>query len=219
VSNSEQSLIADSVFQPDSYWYSPQPDYPNYDPEKAKKLVQEYVAEKGPIEFTFGSTPDSDTLRPVQAIASQWQAVGIKANIRTTDQPSFIANAVTGNYDAQVWRMFGAPDPDGNYLLWVSYNAEGPVALNMGRIKDPDIDRAINDGRATIDYPKRKEAYDRLQRLHTERLPYLWLTHTRWAAGADKRLRGLQGAPLPEGGQTPGLVAGIVGVSTLWFDT
>lgn len=215
----DPSQIADSVFQPDSFWHTAQSDYPNHDPVRAKQLVEEYTREKGPIELRFGTAPDNDTLRPAQVIAEQLSQVGIEANITTTDQATLITNAVTGNFQVMMWRQFGALDPDGNFIFWSSQNAEGPVALNMARFKDPVIDEAMKDGRSTIDPAERKQAYDRLQAEQTAALPYLWINHTRWVLGADNRLRGLDGSELPDGGVTPGLVAGLLGVGTLWFDT
>jgi peptide/nickel transport system substrate-binding protein len=218
ITQTDPLLRADSVFQPDSKWYTPQPNYPGLDLDKAKALVKSYVAEKGPVEFTFGSTPDNDVLQSVQAIATMWQGVGIKANIQTFDQASFIGNAVTGNYQAYIWRQFGAADPDTNYVWWIGANATGTLALNMSRNVDPVLDQALKDGRATIDFAPRKKAYDTVVDRQTQDLNYIWLSHTRWAMATDNRLRGIQGFPLPDGGTSAGLVSGVSPVTGMWLE-
>jgi peptide/nickel transport system substrate-binding protein len=219
LTGTDPGLQADSVFQKDSVWYKAQPDYPSYDPEKAKALIKAYTAEKGPLEFTFGSTGDPLVLQAVQALQAQWEAVGIKATIKTQEQATYIIDAITGSYQANIWRQFGAADPDGNYIWWISDNANGNLALNMARNKDPQTDAALQKGRGTLDQATRKAAYDEVQARQTAVLPYIWLSHGRWTAGADTKLRGIQGTPLPDGGTSAALVGGVMSVTGMWFDT
>jgi ABC-type transport system substrate-binding protein len=210
-------LVADSVFVKSSKWYAAT-GYPTYDPGEAKRLVEAYEADKGPIRFVFGSPPDPTMMQAVQMLQSQWQAVGVEAEIQTFDQATFLANAVTGQYQAQMWRQFGAGDPDLNYVWWSSATAEGPLALNMARNQDPELDRAMNDGRASTDLSVRKDAYDRVQQRQTADLPYLWLSHQRWGAAATGDVRGFTGSPLPSGARSPGVTSGVVGLTAVWFD-
>src|SRR5262249_5590019 len=128
-------------------------------------------------------------------------------------------NAVSGNYQAQVWRQFGAADPDLNYVWWIGANAAGPLALNMARNVDQQTDDALNAGRATTDFDKRKAAYAKVQQRQTDLLPYLGLSHRRWTLGAANNVRGLQGMPLPDNeGQSAGLVGGVIPVTAMWLD-
>jgi ABC-type transport system substrate-binding protein len=219
ISQTDPALRADQVFQTDSKWSHPQPDYPGYDLDKAKALVQQYEAEKGPIQFTFGSTTDNDVLQSSQAIVSMWQAAGMQVTIQTFDQSTFISNAITGNYQADIWRQFGAADPDGNYVWWIGANSNGPLALNMSRNQDPALDQALKDGRSTIDFNVRKKAYDTVVERQTADLNYIWLSHSRWVLAADNKLRGIQGSPLPDGSMSAALVSGVAPVAGMWFDS
>src|SRR5262249_52062641 len=123
VTQTDPLLNATSLFQPDSKWYSPQPDYPLYNPDKAKALIQDYEKDHGPVEVDFATNPDNEVLQVTQALASMWSAVGIKTNIQTFEQPQLISNAVTGNYTVTIWRQFGAADPDLNYQWFIGSNA------------------------------------------------------------------------------------------------
>ncbi|MFN8041371.1 MAG: ABC transporter substrate-binding protein [Acidimicrobiales bacterium] len=218
VSQTDPALTANSVFETSSKWYK-DTGYPGYDPAKAKSLVDSYVAEKGPVKFVFGSPPDPVTMQSVQLLQSQWQAVGMEVEIQNFDQNTFILNAVSGKFQAQIWRQFGAGDPDNNYIWWVSSNAEGNLALNMARNKDPELDKALNDGRATTDFPARKAAYDKVQERQTADLPYLWLSQQRWAAAASNQVRNFNGTELPNGARSPGVTNGVVGLTSVWLDT
>ena len=47
-----QNEAATSVFRPSSRWYY-DADYPSYDLEEARRLVEDYEAEKGPLAFAW----------------------------------------------------------------------------------------------------------------------------------------------------------------------
>jgi ABC-type transport system substrate-binding protein len=219
ITGTDPLLSADSVFQPDSKWYTAQPDYPKLDVEKAKSLVKSYEAEHGPISFTFSTTPDNQVLQLVQAIASMWSAVGIKADIQSVDQQTLVSNAVTGKYDVNIWRQFGAADPDINYQWFIGANADGVLALNMSRNKDPELDQDLRDGRKTIVFDDRKAAYDKMVARQTADLNYIWLSHSRWVMAASNNVRGIQGFQLPDGSQSLPLSQGVAPITGMWLES
>ena len=47
----------------------------------------------------------------------------MKITTKSVDQTQFISDAVVGNYQANLWRQFGAVDPDTDALWWYSANA------------------------------------------------------------------------------------------------
>jgi ABC-type transport system substrate-binding protein len=214
ITSTDPSLEANTVYQQESKWYTPSPDYPQFDLQKAKSLVQEV----GNISFTFNTTTDPDTLRASQAIAKMWQDAGMNVTVKSVDQATLINLAVAGDFQVQVWRQFGAADPDINWVWWIGANAGPGIALNFARFANTDLDNALNDGRATTDFDKRKAAYAKVQQIQNANLPYLWLSHLRWTAGATNNVRGLQGQPLPDGGQSAGLVGGVLPITAMWLE-
>jgi peptide/nickel transport system substrate-binding protein len=218
VTETDPSLDADSVFNKDSSWYTPDSGYPSFDLEKAKQLVSEYAAEKGPVKFTLGSTTDPDTVAAVQVLQSQFQAAGMQVEVQILEQSTYILNAIQGNYTAQIWRQFGAADPDGNYVWFNGANASGALTLNMARNNDPTIDAALDAQRATTDVAPRQQAWNTIQKQQAIDLPYLWLSHLRWAIAAGNDVRGLDGGTLPDGSQSAGLINGVLRVTSMWFD-
>ncbi|MEI7592139.1 MAG: ABC transporter substrate-binding protein [Actinomycetes bacterium] len=218
VTQTDPSLDATSVFANDSKWFSPNSGYPSYDLEKAKKLVSEYVAEKGPLKFTLGSVTDPDTLQAVQVLQSQFQAAGMQVEIQSLEQSTYILNAVQGNYQAQIWRQFGAIDPDTNFVWFNGSNASGPLALNMARNVDPVLDTALDRQRVSTDFVIRKQAWDTIQARQSIDLPYLWLSHVRWALAAGNNVRGLEGSLLPNGKIAAGFLGGVLPVTQIWFE-
>jgi peptide/nickel transport system substrate-binding protein len=218
VTQTDPSLRADGMFATDSKWYA-QTDYPQFDLDKAKQLVQEYEAEKGPIKFELGATIDPIVSRTAQLLQSQFQEAGMDVSVKSLDQTAYISNAVTGDYVAQMWRQFGAPDPDGDYLWFIGANAAPPLALNMARNKDPQLDAALDTQRASKDLAVRQQAWKTIQERQTADLPYLWLSHQPWVLAADNTVRGLDGGTLPDGTQSAGLIGGVMRLTQFWFDT
>ena len=217
ITQTDASLGIDSVFAKDSPYYV-ETGYPTFDLEKAKSLVASYQAEKGPITFTFGTTTDPVTQQAVQALQSMWKTAGMNVTIQGFEQSAFIANAVTGKFTAQIWRQFGAQDPDSNYTWFYGANAVGALTLNMARLQNPKIDSALNAQRATPDDNARKEAWATIQQQQTADLPYLWLSHVRWALAASNNVRGLEGGTLPDGSPSMGFNQGVIRVTQMWMD-
>jgi len=189
---------ADGVFSPNSLWYIDS-KFPKFDLVKAREYADKYQQETGkPLEFTFGvGGPDSK--KNGELLQQGWSQAGIKAQVNVVSQGSFIGEALQGNYEANLWRQFGAVDPDNDYIWWISDNAKGALTLNFARNQDPEIDKALNDGRGTLDIEKRKDAYARLQQRFTADVPYVWLDRSSWAIVAANDVRGIENGPLPDG--------------------
>ena len=103
--------MADSQFSPESPWYDPNNGYPKTDPAAGTTLVQTVEAEKGPIKFTLGTTPVPTNTAATQLIAQQLGQCGMEVELTTSEQSKFISDAVTGNYQANLWRQFRGQRP------------------------------------------------------------------------------------------------------------
>ncbi len=216
VTSTDPSLNADSVFAPDSKWYT-NTDYPSYDVDKAKQLVAAYVADKGPVSFELGSTTDPVVIKSAQLLQAQFKEVGMDVRVKNLEQSAYITNAVTGNYTAQMWRQFGTPDPDSNYVWFVGANAVQPLALNMARNQDPALDAALNTQRSSNDLATRQAAWATIQQRQTADLPYLWLSRQPWVMGAGNTVMGLDGGTMPDGTPSAGLIGGVMRLTEMWF--
>jgi ABC-type transport system substrate-binding protein len=212
---------ANGPFTPSSRWYNPEVEetYPQYDPERARQLVDEYEAENGPIRFEFTSPPVLSNQEIVALLATQWAEVGIETEQTAKEQATFILDAVTGDFEANLWRQFGTPDPDGDYVWWAEQNANdiGEFSLNMARNRDSELTDALNRGRQTDDFDERKAAYDEVQVRLDEDLPYIWLTHTLWALIADDQVRNVGVWTLPDGEPAMPFLNGRFSVVELWM--
>ena len=212
----DPSTLADGPFAPGSKWYI-KTGYPTYDLAKAKSLVQAYEAQHGPVKFTLSCTTDTTVEKTCQILQSQWGQAGMQVTVATTEEATLISNAISGHYQANIWRQFGSQDPDGDSVWWNGANTKPPLALNMARNVDPLIDQALRVGR-TSDKPfERKLAYITLARQLAKDVPYVWLNHTVWAIGARNNVHGFHQTTLPDGSKTDAATSGVERLGQIWL--
>lgn len=209
--------LADSQFASNSPWYDPNNGYPTLDVQAGTDLINQVKAEKGPVSFTLVTTPVPTNTAATQVLAQQWAQCGIDVQLSTSEQSKFISDAVTGNFQANLWRQFSAPDPDGDYHWWIGRNASGPLTLNMARLSDPQVDAALNKARASDDPAVRKQAYADLQERQSQLLPYIWISHTQWAIGAANNVRNITNVSLPDGQPSQPFQSGNVRLTETWL--
>ena len=136
----------------------------------------------------------------IQVLAGMWNQAGMEVQLKTSDQTTFISDALVGNYQANLWRQFGAPDPDTDLIWWQWKTVDGDDnILNFARLHDQQVDDALLRGRTSIDEADRKEAYADFQHRLSELIPYIWLGHSVWVVAADQQVRDITNGDLPDG--------------------
>jgi peptide/nickel transport system substrate-binding protein len=210
---------ADSQFKKDSPWYNPDNGYPTYDPAAGTALIAEVEAEKGPVEFSLGTTSSPENSLSTQVLKTQWETCGVNVNLQSSTQDNFVLQMVLGNYDANLSRQFAAPDPDADYQWWTSATAApiGSLALNMARIRDPQVDADLKAARESADPAVRKQAYFDLQKRQSELIPYVWLNHSQFAYGAQNDVRNIGNQTLPDGQPAQPFVKGDFRLTEMWL--
>ena len=188
---------ADGPFNPSSRWYA-ETDYPDFDPDEARRLVDEYEAEVGPIEFTLSIEPNPDVIEVAEVMMSFLADVGIDGTIEEIGQGQSAITAIQDDFQAFSWFQFGAPDPDRDYVF---FHSSGGV-LNWSNLVDPEIDAGLDEARRSDDPAVRLEGYTRFQQALADQMPMLWVDHLNGieAVATTTRLHGI-GTPgvLPDG--------------------
>lgn len=178
-------------------WAAPEGiQVPPYDPEKAKSLLDaagwtdtngDGIREKGGTKLSLEiSTPAGNQLRELseQLLQQQFKAVGIDLVINNVPAATLFGNWAEngklkrGDFDI-VMDTWGADlDPD-DFLSTLFTSDQIPSAANDGagwnffRLQDPQLDKAIADGRATLDQTARKAAYKTAAQLIANDLVYI----------------------------------------------
>jgi ABC-type transport system substrate-binding protein len=218
--------VATGPWAPGSPWYSEPPEGDGqsvYDPDRARELAAEYEADHGePISFTLGApSAIQEAARSQQLTKEYLEAVGIEVDLETTEFAQYVIDAVTGQYEANIWRQFGAPDPDGELVWWHPDNVkpDGELSLNIGHFRDEAMGEALDRGRTSADPEVRREAYAEVQRIFREQYYLGWSAHAFWSVAAQNEVMDLVNWTNPEGVQGMPLVGGQHPLAQVWLNS
>ena len=208
-------------FSSNSPYYVADNGYPVYDVSKAKQLVQEAQQETGqPVSVTVNHVPDPTTTRIAEYLQQALQTAGITVTLSPIQQAQIINTALLGTFQAQVWRQFGAVDPDMNYIFWSPTNANTPgFSINMARNTDRAMQTALLQGRQSPNKSDRIAAYQQVSKLLGSDIPYVWYDRTVWAIGAQPTVENFDNPTTPAGAKAFGLIGGAIWPTQIWLNS
>lgn len=174
-----------------SSWFPENPEKWGYDPDLARKLLEEAGVKD--LELNLWVMNAADRVNGATVLQSMLGAVGIKVNV------SVFENAVISDkvrkepekYDmyAATWGMQTNRDAG---VYWQSVITTTSIAsTNSARISDPEIDSLMDEANHSIDEEKRDQVFqkiwDRVNDLH----PWVYLCQADELHGAQKDLIGV----------------------------
>jgi peptide/nickel transport system substrate-binding protein len=186
--------VANGPFSPGTIGYEEDTGYPDYDPDRAKELVEQYEAETGQdFEVQISSPPEPEIRQLVDLTAQYFEDAGMTVSTTTFDQSELIQTAIQRGYQAMTWRNYPGLDPDNNYVWW--YGEGNPV--NFMGFNDPTVNELLDQGRATPDPDERQQIYGDLNKHFAEQGYMLWASWTQWDIPTDPDVHGVVGARPP----------------------
>jgi peptide/nickel transport system substrate-binding protein len=212
------SPTANGPFVSGSPFFAPN-GYPAYDPTKAKQLVQQVKASGAPVSLTLNHVPDPFTTKIAQYLQNQFQLVGMTVTLSPVQQAQIINVALLGSFEAQVWRQFGAVDPDLNYIFWSPTQINSTFSIDMTRNTDSAMEIALQKGRQTPDPTARAAAYQQVASLMGKDVPYIWTDRTVWSIGAQPKVQNFNNPTTPAGGKAFGMITGAVWPTQIWLNS
>lgn len=189
---------ATGVLSPLNWAYDPDVTTVPFDPQKAKRLLDEAGYPdpdgEGPKErFSLSYKTSQNELRRRigEAMQSQLDEIGIEMQIRSYEWGTFYSDIKKGNFQIYTLTWVGVTDPDIYSYLFASQSTP-PTGANRGYYRNPEVDRLLKQGRVTQDRNKRKSIYGQVQRILARDLPYVSLWYSVNVAVMDSRIRGFQ---------------------------
>jgi peptide/nickel transport system substrate-binding protein len=190
------AVPATGVLSPLNWAYVPDVKAFAYDPEEAKRLLDQAGFRdpdgQGPgVRFTLSYKTSHNELRRriAEVIQSQLAAVGIGMEIRFYEWGTFYSDIMKGNFQIYTLSWVGVTDPDIYYYLFSSKSLP-PAGANRGAYLNADLDRLLDEGRAARERGERQEIYGRVQRILAEGLPYVSLWYSSNVVAMDRRIQG-----------------------------
>jgi len=180
---------ARSVLPPQSWAYNADVPAYDYDPAKARQLLDAagYRLSNGVrFHLVMKTSTDENTRLMVAVMQQQLREVGIVLDIRSFEFATFFSDVTHGAFQMYGLRWIGGnEDPD--IFEYAFHSAKFPPnGANRGYYSNPRIDALIDRGRSEVDPRVRKKIYAEVQQILAEDLPYidLWyldnvLVHSR----------------------------------------
>jgi peptide/nickel transport system substrate-binding protein len=193
-------------FLPKQSWaYNPDLPKHQFDPEKAKKILDDAgwvpgtdgvrVKQGVRLEFINSTTAGNHVREQAQQLLQQnWADIGAKMNINNLPpavmwgdywMQSKFESAMVG-----IGFMIG-PDPDAtDFFSSRSIGAKGGSGQNTTQFENVDVDGFLAEGAKTVDLDKRKIAYEKMQEVTRTELPYLPIFQYAMVSGVKSKLQG-----------------------------
>ena len=199
-----QGVAAFGPYKPGTWAYHKGLRPPEQDLREAGRLLQEagFVAgpngllQKDGRDFIFTiltNQGNEQRILTATLIQSQLARLGIEARIRTVEWAAFIREFVhKGRFDAIILGWTITQDPD-IFQIWHSSQAHDG-GLNITRYQNPEVDRILEQARATPDRGARQALYWRLQEILDRDQPYCFLFVPYALPIVQKRFHGISPA-------------------------
>jgi len=166
--------LADSQFAPDWPYYV-KTDFLEQRRGQGHRVDQRLYKAENPGEVTvvLGTHAGAGPTPPPRRC---WPSSGLDAEItvqqKTSEQSKFVLEAATGQFEADLWRQFGAADPElanDQRRPGPGKNATGALAPELRPPQWSADQRSAGQGPgATPDEAVRKQAYAEVQKRQTE---------------------------------------------------
>jgi peptide/nickel transport system substrate-binding protein len=170
-----------ALLNPMHFGFDPSIEPHEYDPDKAKQLLEEAGYPDG-IDVTWvrgpSSMPNQDQVD--QAMQRDLEAAGIRVEFETlSDGNVFTTRHNEGNAGPMCsynWGSYSVFDADGIY--WDMLHSSSIFTYYNNK----DLDKLLEDGRGSLDVEARKEIYKKAQQIVRDEAPmiFMWGFHSVW---------------------------------------
>jgi peptide/nickel transport system substrate-binding protein len=149
--------VTESFTGPGGICYEPNvPGYQGYDPTLAKQLIQETGLNK--VTIQLGTINIQTAQNSMQALATQWEQLGLKVSIQSWPLSGLIAafEANGGKSWESMVQTAGAYDPAGGIGVGFRFESNSPFS----GVHDPKLDTLLTDAQGSTTLSTRCGYYD-----------------------------------------------------------
>jgi len=169
----DETYVALSVMGPGHWAYNPDVPAYEFDPEKAKSMLDQAgwavgsgsIREKDGVRLSFVNQPWRDFERNYAPLIQQYlKAVGIEMKIETVPDYATVQEIRQSGKAQSLF--FGSIDYEPGELHQYFHSSQmPPTGLNLWQYSNSEVDQLLEEGNQEIDVEKRKPIYARIQEL------------------------------------------------------
>jgi peptide/nickel transport system substrate-binding protein len=175
------------------FWFNSKLKPYAFDPQGALALLEKEGFRKSgdqlrdrhgnPVEFSLITNSGNKSRERTAALIQQdLKQIGIRLNVVTLDFPSLIERITkTFDYEACLLGLVNVDlDPNAQMNVWLSSSSNhqwNPNQKTPATAWEAEIDKLMRLQASSADPKKRKEAFDRVQEIVMEQLPFLYLVN------------------------------------------
>ncbi|MEM1596043.1 MAG: ABC transporter substrate-binding protein [Desulfurococcaceae archaeon] len=161
-------------------WWNPNATLPQYNPEKAKQILDELGFKVGPDGYRSlpNGTPlelrllvfQGSTSEAIgQVLKEQLRRIGLKVSLEVYEIATWETKVVKNrDFDIALCDGFHGPDPHNMYMRYASF-----AYINFANYSNPEFDRLVVEGSRTADPNLRRELYFKAQEIFASDLVYI----------------------------------------------
>ncbi|AAY39264.1 ABC transporter substrate-binding protein [Pseudomonas syringae] len=166
--------LAENALPPGQWSFDPTIKDAPHDLTKARQLLKEAgVAPGTKIDLwamTVQRASNPNARMSAQMIQSDWEKIGIKANIVSYEWGEYIKRAKAGEHDAMIYGWTGDNgDPDN--WLGVLYSCAAVKGSNYAKWCDPAYDKLVQQAKLTSNRDERIKFYQQAQHILKQQVP------------------------------------------------
>ncbi len=172
-----QARAAGSLLPPNHWAYEPDVRQYDFDPARAEQLLDAAGFKRGAggvrfrLEFKTSTEEYSRLLS--EAIADEWQRVGVAVELRPLEFATFYADLQRGSFQVSAQRWVGGNNDPDIFESVFSSKKIPPNGSNRGHYRNPQLDALLDKARMEMDRGKRKELLWQIQEIVAEDEPYI----------------------------------------------
>ncbi len=165
---------AKAFIHPDNGFFNQKLKEPAFDLPQAQSIIS--ALGLSGRELKLSSSNNRDTVNKAQVLASQMSQTGLRISLQSNEWGAFYKDVGQGAYEIALMKWVGALDPD---IYRVAFHSENrpPKGRNRSFYTNPKLDKLLDQGFKSRDKAKRKQIYDRIQKIIAEDFIVLPLWH------------------------------------------
>jgi peptide/nickel transport system substrate-binding protein len=177
----------DNIVRQPSPFYAADVKQVTYNKVEAQKLLDSLKADGKKLEFDYKFTQTNTTMAEYFQSQLQGDFPEIKMNLVPIQTTQIGTVTASGDFQGVTGQIF-SPDPDVFY--GTLHTGE---ATNYGKYNNPEMDKALENGRSALDLPSRYAAYKKVQELFRDEVPQVVFSQNRAGLVGQSFVQGARG--------------------------